>query len=435
MIFRFGKSKRIVGIGLDGFPFSLAEKLMDEGIMPNLHRLAERGTFKKIKSVYPTVSGVAWSAFQTGRNPGEFGVFGFVELRPDFELYIPDYTHLRCETLWERLNRAGKNFAALGVPMTYPAPDVKGFLVSGFLAPALDERAVSSRGVLDQLEGMKYEIDIDPTAAIESLDRFKEDLTRVSEARQNAALSLLSQQEEWDFFFLHVMDTDRLHHFMWKYQYEGGGKNAGFVWDFYKKLDDFLGLVLGILHDDAHLMICSDHGFCELKWEFQLNRWLKSQGYLDYEQRQDPQQPYKAIKDESRAVSLVPGRVYILTEAKWERGVVTQKEYEPLRKELMDKLREITHPETGEVVCKQVMKREEVFEGPYVDAAPDIIIDPCNGYDLKAKLGAGHLLEKSPRSGMHTYDDAMLLVGRDLTSIADADNIADVGRLTAKHAL
>ncbi len=432
MIFRFGKSRRIVGIGLDGFPFSLAEKLMDQGIMANLHRLAERGTFKKIKSVYPTVSNVAWAAFLTGKNPAEFGVFGFAELRPDFEMHVPSYEDLKCETLLDRLAKAGKRFAALSIPMTYPAPKSNGFVVSGFLAPALDERAASSPGVLEQLKGFNYEIDVDPGLAAESPERFRDALTRVTEARRKTALSLLGQDEPWDFFFLHMMDTDRLHHFMWKDQ-DAGGESADFFWDFYKKLDDFLGQVLKTMRDDATLMICSDHGFCDLKWEVQLNRWLKNQGYLDYEN--DPDKQYKAVKDGSRAVALVPGRIYILTEEKWDRGTVTRKEYEPLRKELMNKLRAVTHPETGEVVCKQVMKKEEVFTGPHADAAPDIIVDPCNGYDLKAKLGAGHLFEKGPRSGMHTYDDAMLLVGKDLSSIGDAGNIADVGRLAAKHVL
>ena len=40
MIFGFGKSRRVVGIGLDGFPYSLAEEMMDQGLMPNLHKLA-----------------------------------------------------------------------------------------------------------------------------------------------------------------------------------------------------------------------------------------------------------------------------------------------------------------------------------------------------------------------------------------------------------
>ena len=432
MIFGFGKTKKLVGIGLDGFPYSLAEKLTYDGIMPNLHKLAERGTFKRIKSVYPTVSNVAWSAFQTGENPGAFGIYGFVDLRPNFEMYIPSYDDLKCKTLWQRLDDAGKRFAALSVPMTYPAPKVKGFLVSGFLAPTLDERACSSAGVLSQLKGMKYEIDIDPTVAVESPERFRADLKRVSEARRNAALTLLQQDEGWDLFFLHVMDTDRLHHFLWHAQDEPGGPDAAFFYDFYKKLDDFLGKVVKLVGEE-NLLICSDHGFCALRWEVQLNRWLKREGYLDFENA--PEKGYQAIREGSRAVSLVPGRIHILREAQWDSGVVTEKEYEPLRKELMNKLRAITHPDTGEVVCKQVMKREEVFKGDHVDRAPDIVIDPCEGFDMKAKLGAGHLFEKGPRTGMHTYDDAMLLTGRGLSGIGAADNITEVGRRLAKHIL
>ena len=436
MIFGFGRSKRIIGIGLDGFPYSLAEELMDEGVMPNLHKLAERGTFRKIKSVFPTVSGVAWSAFQTGENPAAFDVYGFVELTPDLELTVPTAADLKAPTLWEKLDKAGKQFAALGIPMTYPVPDVKGFMVSGFLAPALDERAVSRPDVLATLRENDYQIDIDPAVAIESPAQFKEDLTAASQARQRTALALLKGDEdgpEWDFFFLHVMDTDRINHFLWRGRSGSSTDEDGYFWDFYKKLDDFLGKVVDALGDDDELLICSDHGFCALKWEVQLNRWLKHEGYLDYENK--PELAYKAIKPGSRAVSLVPGRIHLLTEGAWDDGAVSDKEYEPLRQEITPKLRAIKHPETGDVVCKQVMKKEEVFEGPYVDRAPDIVIDPCNGYDLKAKLGSGHLFEKGPRSGMHTYDDAMLLVGRDLRDIAEADNIAEVGRLVREHVL
>ncbi|MFO8008460.1 MAG: alkaline phosphatase family protein [Candidatus Brocadiia bacterium] len=433
MFFGFGRSKRVVGIGLDGFPHSLAGRLMDEGVMPNLRRLAERGTFKRINSVFPTVSGVAWSCFQTGSNPAEFGVYGFVELEPDLELSIPNAGDLHCETLWHRLSEAGRRFAALGVPMTYPAPQVDGFLVSGFLAPELDERAVSRPDVLERLRKHGYEIDTDPGVAIQDIEQFKEDLKRVSHARQRTALDLLGEEEEWDLFFLHVMDTDRINHFLWKGNKPGSEREDGFFWDFYAELDQFLGKVVEALGDDDELLICSDHGFCELRWEVQLNRWLKNEGYLDYEN--DPAMGYKAIKPGSRAVSLVPGRVHILREGQWEIGEVTDKEYEPLRKELMDRIRAIEHPGTGEVVCRQVMKREEVFTGPHAEEAPDFVIDPCDGYDLKAKLGVGHLFEKGPRTGMHTYADGMLLTGSDLRDISKAESITDVGRLVAKHVL
>ena len=39
---------------------------------------------------------------------------------------------------------------------------------------------------------------------------------------------------------------------------------------------------------------------------------------------------------------------------------------------------------------------------------PDIIIDPHDGYDLKAGLKKSQIFESGPLSGMHTFYDAML---------------------------
>jgi predicted AlkP superfamily phosphohydrolase/phosphomutase len=433
MRFNSRKNKRIVGVGLDGFPHSLALQLMEGGVMPNLAALAKQGALKKIHSVHPTVSGVAWSAFQTGKNPAEFGVFGFVELKPDFDLYIPNHNDLKCRTIWKQLDTAGKKFASLGIPMTYPPPKGSGFVVSGFLAPELNDAAVSTSDVLERLRKTGYEIDIDPTVAAKSLERFKADLTRVSQARQRTALSLLAEERDWDFFFVHVMDTDRLNHFMWACQYEQSGPNRDFFFDFYRGIDEFLGQVRQTAGDDYGLMICSDHGFCELKCEFQLNRWLREQGYLDYENA--PQKAYKAVRPGSRAVSLVPGRVYILREGVWQAGAVAEAQYEPLREELIEKLGAVVHPETGEAVCKKVFKREEVFKGRFIQSAPDLVIDPCDGFDLQSRLGAGKFFDKGPRTGMHTYENAMLWVSPGLADIAEATDIAEVGHLTAKHML
>jgi len=53
------------------------------------------------------------------------------------------------------------------------------------------------------------------------------------------------------------------------------------------------------------------------------------------------------------------------------------------------------------------MKKEEALRGDYLAAAPDIIIDPHDGYDLKAGLKKNAIFETGPISGMHTYYDAM----------------------------
>jgi len=433
MVLGFGRRRRVFGIGLDGFPYSLAQKLMGEGRMPNLKRLAEEGSLKRIDSVYPTVSNVAWASFQTGLGPGEFGVYGFAELKPDFSIHIPNADDLKAETLWQRLSSRGKRIVALSVPMTYPAPKVNGLLVSCFLAPKLDERAVSSPDVLRKLRWTMYEIDIDPSAAYRSLDEFQGHLTRVSTRRQETALELMGS-ERWDLFFVHVMDTDRINHFMWHFQHDPDSPHGRFFLDFYSKIDDFIGRVAERLDKHTDLLVLSDHGFCDLKWEVQLNRWLKAEGYLDYEN--DPERMFQAITPGSRALALVPGRIHLLTKWRWETGAVSDVAYESLRTEIMGKLGELKDPETGEAVCNKIMKREDVFSGPYADRAPDIIIDPRDGYDLKAKLGEGGLFERGVvLDGMHTYSDAMLLTSKGLSELSEAANITEAGAQLARFFL
>ena len=432
MVFGLRRRKRVFGIGLDGFPYSLAQKLMGEGRMPNLKKLAQQGIFKSITSVYPTVSNVAWASFQTGQGPGAFGVYGYAELKPDLDIYLPNSNDVKADTLWKRLSDRGRRVVVLSVPMTWPAPKVNGILVSCFLAPKLDERAVSSPDVLQKLRWTMYEIDIDPAVAHRSLDQFQTDLMRVSTRRWDTALQLM-QNEQWDLFFLHVMDTDRINHFMWKFQHDPESPRGRFFLDFYSTVDRHIAQVAERLPKGVELLILSDHGFCELKREVQLNRWLRAEGYLDYEN--DPALMYKAVKPGSRALALVPGRLYLLTKYRCEMGTVSDIHYEQLRAELIEKLRHLKDPDTGEPVCNKVLTREQAFSGPYSDRAPDIIVDPRDGYDLKAKLGEGEVFERGAINGMHTYHDAMLLTTRGLTSISQATNVAEAGALLARHFL
>jgi len=362
-------------------------------------------------------------------------VFGFVDIRPDLELFIPNSNDLKAKTIWQRLSDAGRRVVALSVPMTYPAPRVNGVLVSGFLAPRLDERAVSSPDVLEKLRWTLYEIDVDPAIAHESLDRFQEELLRVSTRRQETALRLM-ESEEWDLFFLHVMDTDRLGHFLWKFQHDPQSPRGRFFLEFCSRMDALVGQMASRLPKGAELLVMSDHGFCDLKWEVQLNRWLRAEGYLDWEgDGTDPMHPFRAVKRGSRALALVPGRIYLLTRFRCEIGTVSDIDYEPLRDEIIHKLAELKDPQTGEKVCRSVMRREEAFQGPYAHMGPDIIIDPNDGYDLKAKLGDGELFERGVLNGMHTYHDAMLLTSKGLAEVAQAEDVPQVGARLARHLL
>ncbi|PIZ19592.1 MAG: hypothetical protein COY50_09140, partial [Deltaproteobacteria bacterium CG_4_10_14_0_8_um_filter_43_12] len=93
--------KRTIIIGLDGVPYSLVKDLSARGIMPNMSRLIEDGIFRQMESSIPDISPVAWSSIITGKNPGEHGIYGFMDMVPGtYGLYFPNFTNLHGIPFW-----------------------------------------------------------------------------------------------------------------------------------------------------------------------------------------------------------------------------------------------------------------------------------------------------------------------------------------------
>jgi predicted AlkP superfamily phosphohydrolase/phosphomutase len=218
-------------------------------------------------------------------------------------------------------------------------------------------------------------------------------------------------RESWDLFVAHIMDTDRLHHFLWG-DVEGG--HVGYqTWfnRFYERVDDVLGELVERLDDDVVLMILSDHGFCTLKKEVHLNYWLRQTGFLEFGVPAPKQ--LRDLAPSTRCYSLLPGRFYVCVQGREYNGCVQPgSEYETVRQDLAAGLMEIRDFETGDRVIDRVWMREEVFDGPAFDVAPDLIALPAKGYDLKGGFEKEMLLERSPVNGTHTFDDAMLYINQ-----------------------
>ena len=69
-------------LGVDGMDPVISQRLMDEGKLPNLARLAKAGGFQNLATINPPQSPVAWSSFVTGLDPGGHGIFDFVHRDP-----------------------------------------------------------------------------------------------------------------------------------------------------------------------------------------------------------------------------------------------------------------------------------------------------------------------------------------------------------------
>jgi predicted AlkP superfamily phosphohydrolase/phosphomutase len=167
------------------------------------------------------------------------------------------------------------------------------------------------------------------------------------------------------------------------------------------------------------MAVASDHGFTTLDYEVHLNAWLQDEGWLSFED--DDHDELGDIADDTTAYSLIPGRFYINLEDREPRGSVPEDEYEEVRQELKTELEGLEGPD-GEPVAKRVVEKEDAFRGDHDDIAPDLVVIPNDGYDLKSGFKAHEeVFGTGPRNGMHTFQNACLFVDHQDVEIKDAD--------------
>ncbi|MEW6068347.1 MAG: alkaline phosphatase family protein [Nitrospirota bacterium] len=415
------KDKKVVVMGLDGIPYSLLINYIEKGIMPKFAELCKTGNLYKMNSTLPEVSSVAWSSFMTGKNPGEHGVFGFMEIdKQTYEYIFSNFNSLKARPFWEREDI---KTIAFNIPQTYPARPMNGVMVSGFVAIDMKKATYPER-VFNYLKETGYKLDVDAKLAPENPDAFFSDLFDTFEKRQKT-IEYLYENEEWQLFIGTITETDRLHHFF--FDSASNGRYFHIFEKFYKQLDSFIGLMAQKAKKDGALFLtCSDHGFTTIKTELYLNRWLIENGYLKI----DRVDGLKGINPDSKAFCLDPSRIYIHEEGKFSKGRVKKSDKEAIIDELKTKFGEITFE--GQKIIKQIYSKNEIFQGDYVEDAPDIYLLPNYGFDLKGAINKDSIFGTTYFRGMHTYDDAHLFISVPININNDL-NIKDIMHFIMKY--
>ncbi len=201
--------------------------------------------------------------------------------------------------------------------------------------------------------------------------------------------------------------TDRIQHMFWRYFKDSGSPaeanskephivNA--IYNVYKKMDDFLGKLYKKMDKDDLLMIVSDHGFNKVNRDFHLNSWLYKEGYIVLKEGKTKSD--KFYKDVDWSKSRVYGQglhgVYLNMAGREKFGIVKPgKEAEELKTEIVEKLKILMDPDKNVPVTKGVYKREELYKGPYIKNAADVVI----GYNLGYRV--------SPESAVNYVNDTI----------------------------
>ena len=410
---RGGSGPRVAFFGIDGVPYSLIAD--NEETFENLHAIASGGM---IDSIVPPESSACWPALTTGVNPGSTGVYGFQDREIDsYETYVPMGQDVQATRLWSRVDDAGGEATVMNVPVTFPPDRDIQRMVSGVLSPGVEKAAYPDE-LRETLEALDYKIDVNAKLGHEDdKEAFIEDAYRTLDARFEAFKRYI-EADDWDLFFGVFMTTDRVNHFLFKDYAEDGEYNEEFL-EFYATLDDYLGELRGMLDEKTTMVVASDHGFTSLDYEVKCNVWLEEQGWLSFDD--NDHDSLGDIADDTQAYSLIPGRFYINLEGREPRGSVPEEEYEAVRKELEADLAALEGPD-GRPVADRIVTKEDAFRGDHDEIAPDLVVVPNDGFDLKSGFRGGDaVFDTGPRNGMHSFGNASLFVDDDGAKIEDAD--------------
>ena len=62
---------KAIVIGLDGASFKLIKPWIEEGVLPNIRKVIEKGVYGDMRSCLPPVTAPNWKCYSTEKNPGE----------------------------------------------------------------------------------------------------------------------------------------------------------------------------------------------------------------------------------------------------------------------------------------------------------------------------------------------------------------------------
>ncbi len=399
----FGKTRKenkAVFIGMDGVPWELIKKYSEEGILKNIKALSSAGMLTKMKSSVPDVSSVAWSSFNTGYDPSHHGIFGFVDMDRDYNLFFPNFLSLKKQTLWEKLADYNKKSTVINIPHTYPVRPFNGSIISGFISVDW-KKSVHPPDLMPVLEKLNYRIDIDISDEQDDekkREMIMEDIFLVLSSRI-AAIRHLFKKSDWDLFIAVITETDRLHHYFFD-SFEKEDKWSSDFRQIYRMIDEMVG-ELAELSGQDNFYLMSDHGFAPVKKEVLINNILINEGLLKLKNPAG-----KSITDidpeNSKAFSLDPARIYINDE-RFSKGSL-RADREKITGYLSGVFSDLEYE--GKKVFKHVFRREEIYQGPLAVSGADLLLIPDHGFDPKGSLRSREVFMEPRLRGMHTFDNA-----------------------------
>lgn len=384
--------KKVAVIGLDGMAWHILDKLFKYNAMPYLKSITEKCLKGILKSTIPPLTVPAWTSIATGVNPGKHGAFDFLIFSDNYNPRLVNSYDVCYPRIHEMIALKGLKTICINQPITYPILKVKNTIViSDWVSPKLCYYPESIS---------KYVQFYKPATHPEKFIKYPENAMRESIGRINT-VNQLAKFFDWNLFWVIYSEPDHIFHS----SYHKLLKGERFFIKIFQRIDETIEM---ISKKADIVIIVSDHGFAEYKYTININSILYKLGLLNitWEKTAKDFREFlpKHATTNVRGVRL-PSRMHEFLLKRPFLKLMVKKLYRRLTgKELTAEkpnvdihrskafllsrtshgiyVREhslidfiINELEKVEGI-KRAYKREEIYCGPHLNKAPNILVEP-----------------------------------------------------------
>ena len=248
-------------------------------------------------------------------------------------------------------------------------------------------------------------------------------------------------------YFFCLFDTpDRLAHMFWRFTEpshpanhgEGVSQYAKVIEEHYRECDEIVGEAMKHMNDDTLFIVLSDHGMNSFQRGLNLNTWLHDNGFLALKAGCHPGDGGDFFQnvdwDKTGAFAMGLGCIFLNLRGREANGIISAEEAESVREGIASGLTGLVDSAHGAVAVRNVVRREQVYSGPFLNEAPDLLVNFSEGYRVSwdTPLGGvprGLFTDNHKKwSGDHVIDPALvpgvLFMNKKLS--ADSPSLVDL---------
>jgi len=284
--------RKVLLVGWDAADWEVITPLLEEGLMPALEGLINRGVMGNLATLQPILSPMLWNSVATGKFADKHGIHGFIEPDPKNGGARPyTSTSRTCKAVWNILTQEGLSSNVVGWWASHPAEPIKGSVVTnafggvkfdpdrGWLIPQGTIHPPEKAVLLARFKVFPSELTeahilpFIPNAAKidQQSDRHLSSFAKIltDAASIHAVATALMETEPWDFTAVYYDAVDHFSHAFMPYHPPRLEWIPEEQFELYKEVvrggyrfhDMMLERLLQLAGPETTVILCSDHGF------------------------------------------------------------------------------------------------------------------------------------------------------------------------------